>query len=280
MPTSITVAPGFTNSRVTKAGRPMAATRMSAVRARPARPTVFEWHTVTVASRCEQQQCHGLPDDVATAEHHGLLALERDALPLEQFDAPERRAGHQGGAALHQQPDVVRMEAVDILRRIDGVEDALLGVLAHARGQRRLDQDGVDGLIRIEPAHERQGFVQGGRVVETKQLGAAPGIADRLDLVANVDFRRGIAPGQHHAQPRRAAVALGERAQCAAQRLRESVRPRPHRPIVAPPSINQHSRDHQLQALSPDAFVKPKPTSQTAIATTRKRGRTRRLLPP
>ena len=42
IPTSITVAPGLTKSRVTKAGRPMAATRMSAVAASAGKPAVFE----------------------------------------------------------------------------------------------------------------------------------------------------------------------------------------------------------------------------------------------
>jgi hypothetical protein len=104
------------------------------------------------------------------------------------------------------------MEAVDVFLRIDRVENALLSIGAHTRRQWRLHQDGVDCLVSVQPAHEREGLVQCRGVVEAKELSAAAGVADGLDLVADVDFRSGIAPGQHHAQPRRAALARGERA--------------------------------------------------------------------
>ena len=50
MPTSTTAAPGFTISAVTARGRPMAATRISASRARVARPRLRLCAVVTVAS--------------------------------------------------------------------------------------------------------------------------------------------------------------------------------------------------------------------------------------
>ena len=61
MPTSTTTAPSLTNSRVTKPGRPMAATRMSASRQIAGRSFVFEWQTVTVASRAVSSAAIGLP---------------------------------------------------------------------------------------------------------------------------------------------------------------------------------------------------------------------------
>src|SRR5262245_51632571 len=61
MPTSTTVAPGFTNARVTNAGRPIAATRMSASRATAGRSRVREWQIVTVAFRCSSSSAIGLP---------------------------------------------------------------------------------------------------------------------------------------------------------------------------------------------------------------------------
>ena len=118
-------------------------------------------------------------------------------------------------------------------------------------GQRRLHQDGVDRLVGIEPRDQRQRLVQRRRVVEPEQLGAAPGVADRLDLVADVDFGGGILPGQHHAQPRGPAVALAERGNARRDLLANAAPHTPHRPIVAPPGY----------PFSPDAFVKPKPTS-------------------
>ena len=61
MPTSTTVAPGFTKSRVTNAARPIAATRMSAPAATPGRSRVREWQMVTVALRCSSSMAIGLP---------------------------------------------------------------------------------------------------------------------------------------------------------------------------------------------------------------------------
>src|SRR5579872_133397 len=61
MPTSITVAPGFTKSRVIIPARPMAATRMSALRHTAGRSCVFEWQTVTVALALINSMAAGLP---------------------------------------------------------------------------------------------------------------------------------------------------------------------------------------------------------------------------
>ncbi len=61
MPTSITVAPGFTKSGVTKAARPTAATSTSASRARAGTSGVREWQMVTVASWCSSSSAIGLP---------------------------------------------------------------------------------------------------------------------------------------------------------------------------------------------------------------------------
>src|SRR5947209_2620523 len=49
IPTSMTVAPGFTISGVTMAGFPIAATRISAIRVHAERSTVRLWQTITVA---------------------------------------------------------------------------------------------------------------------------------------------------------------------------------------------------------------------------------------
>ena len=126
MPTSMTVAPGLTNSRVTNAGRPIAATRISAVRATAGKSTVREWHTVTVASRCSSSIAIGLPTMSLRPITTACLPFHRDALALEQLDAAERRARHQRRPLLHQQADVIRVKPVDILRRIDRVEHPLL----------------------------------------------------------------------------------------------------------------------------------------------------------
>ena len=92
IPTSTTVAPGLTKSGVTNAGRPSAATRMSASAARLRqidRPRVADRHRRVPV---QQQQRHRLPDDVAAADDDGARAGDRDPRPFEQFDDARRRA--------------------------------------------------------------------------------------------------------------------------------------------------------------------------------------------
>jgi hypothetical protein len=82
----------------------------------------------------QQQHGHRLADNVAPADDDGGLALHGDALALEQLDAAKRRARDQCGTFLHQQPDVLRMKAVDILQRVNRVEHPLLRLFTHAFG--------------------------------------------------------------------------------------------------------------------------------------------------
>ena len=143
MPTSITVAPGFTKSFVTSPGRPTAATRMSAWRQTSARSGVFEWQIVTVASRCSSSSAIGLPTMSLRPMTTACAAGDRDLLAHEQLDDAGRRAGDERRPVLHHQPDVDRREPVDVLLRSDGVEDALRGIGAHRLRQRRLHEDAV-----------------------------------------------------------------------------------------------------------------------------------------
>ncbi len=76
MPTSITVAPGFSQSPLTISGRPTAATTMSARRTTSGRSRVRLWAMVTVQFSREQQLRHRLADDVRAADHHRLEARQ------------------------------------------------------------------------------------------------------------------------------------------------------------------------------------------------------------
>jgi hypothetical protein len=61
MPTSMTAAPGFTQSPRTRRGRPTAATSTSASAQSRARSRVREWAMVTVALRWRRSSAIGLP---------------------------------------------------------------------------------------------------------------------------------------------------------------------------------------------------------------------------
>ncbi len=74
--------------------------------------------------------------------------------------------GVQGTSARSPDPeaaDVQGMEAVDVLVGVDGVQD-LLGI--DVLGQRQLNENAVDVLVRVQALHERQDLVLGRRLGE------------------------------------------------------------------------------------------------------------------
>ncbi len=132
MPTSMTVAPGLTKAGVTKPARPIATTRMSAVAATAGRSAVREWQMVTVALACSSIKRHRLADDVAAADDDGVAAGHRDVGAAQHLHDAGRRARAQRGPVLHQPADVHRAEPVDVLGRVDGLEDGQLGMRRRA----------------------------------------------------------------------------------------------------------------------------------------------------
>ena len=75
----------------------------------------------------QQKHRYRLADDIAAANDHGMFSGDIDAAAVQQLDDPRRRACNQIGAILHQSPDILRGDAVNILRRIDHVEHLLHG---------------------------------------------------------------------------------------------------------------------------------------------------------
>ena len=145
MPTSITMAPGLIQSPGTRPGLPAATTRISACRT-----YVLEAGREAVADRGrrtheQQLQRHRPADDVGSADDDGVLSLERSADVLEQLDDAVGRARPHHRNALREASDVVGMKAVDVLHRIDPLDDrGLLDLLRAAaavpgcrRSQRR-----------------------------------------------------------------------------------------------------------------------------------------------
>ena len=159
MPTSITVAPGLIQSPRIICGRPIAATRISARRHSAARSRVREWATVTVQWAASSRAATGLP----TMLERPITSARRPARSSPSVRRNRQHAGHRRArheqarrrrAAGREQPaDVERVEAVDVLRRIDRLE--------HARGvdllrQRQLDQDAVHRRVGVERCDLRE----------------------------------------------------------------------------------------------------------------------------
>ena len=103
----------------------------------------------------EQQHGGGLAHDVAAADDDGVLAGDGNVAALENFDDAGGRAGRESGAAGQQTARVHGMKAVHVFRGGDGVEEGL-GV--DLRGKRKLDEDAVDVVARVELGNERRAF--------------------------------------------------------------------------------------------------------------------------
>ena len=100
---------------------------------------------------------------------------------------PDGRAGHELRPVLHEQPDARRAEAVHVLRRVDRVEDRLLGSASHrpwaaatARGCRRDRGLAFSRCDERERVRERRGLGQ------PLEVDAKAGARAGLDLVADV----------------------------------------------------------------------------------------------
>ena len=156
----------------------------------------------------QQKLRHRLADDVGAADHHRFEAGERGMHGLRQHDAAERRARHQRRQAGGEPPGVDRMEAVDVLRRIDGVEH-LLGV--DLLRQRQLHQDAVHRRIGVELFDQRHqlGLADAVRQPMIERLHA--GFVGRLGLAADIGLARRIVAGQNDREPGRDAVLRDRR---------------------------------------------------------------------
>ena len=117
----------------------------------------------------QQEQRDRLADDVAAADHDRVRALELDAVLVEEREHPERRPGHVRGGAREQQPGIDGMEAVDVLDRIDGADDA---ALVDLRGQRQLDEDAVDRVVGVQLGDEVEQLALG-RLLRQAQVSAS-----------------------------------------------------------------------------------------------------------
>ena len=227
MPTSTTAAPGFTIAAVTIPGTPTAATTTSArdgLGGEVARAGVADRHRRVAV---QEEQRGRLADDVAAADHDRVRALELDAVLVEQREHAERCSRHVRRRAGEQQPGVDGMEAVDVLDRIDGADDAPLVDLA---GQRQLDEDPVDRVVRVQLRDEVE-QLRLGRLLGQAQV-ACPRSRPRASPCASSGCRRPT-PDRRRRAPSRARSGAGTRPP--RPRPRRGSAPRaPSRPSASP----------------------------------------------
>ena len=208
MPTSTTVAPGFTKSGVTNPGRPTAATRMSACTAggrEVRRPRVADGDGGVAM---QQQERHRLADDVAASQDHRPLPGDLNLLALEHLDDAGRRARHELRPVLHQQPDALGGKPVDVLARRQSRRRPAARrrapsswAAATAPGCRR-----VSSLLfsRSTTASTSASVAVGG---QPRAVGMKADVFGGLELVSHVDVRGGVFADEHDAEPRAAGRA-------------------------------------------------------------------------
>ena len=109
--------------------------------------------------------------------------------------------GQRAGRAQHQAAEVHRVQAVDVLGRVDRQQGLLL---VEARGQRELHQEGADGGVGVEAGDRRRAtsaWVAVGRQVLAHRVHADAGAV--LVLQGDVALARHVVAHEHGAQARR-----------------------------------------------------------------------------
>ena len=123
---------------------------------------------------------------------------------LEQPDHTVRRARTHERDALRKAPDVVRMEAIDVLRRIDALDDRRA---VDMPGQRQLHQDAVDTFVGVELIDQPEEL---GLRSSRRQVVGERDDADLITgatLAAHVDRGRRIIAHLDDGQPRAPCTA-------------------------------------------------------------------------
>ena len=152
-PTSRTTAPGFTMSGVTIPGPADGGdddVRPPDLRGEVGRARVADRDRRV---RLEQQHRGRAADDLAAADHDGVLARRVDVVGGQELHAARRRRGDVERRAEIEVPRVHGVKAVDVLAGASRVRHARL---VHVRGERQLHEDAVDLVVGVELFDERE----------------------------------------------------------------------------------------------------------------------------
>ena len=125
-----------------------------------------------------------MPTIFAGADHDNVLTLKRNVLVLEELQNAIGRARWKYRAADYEATDIVEVEAIDVLVRRYGVQDA-----RHVEGcrQRQLNQNAVHGRIFVKLGNLGDDLVllDIARIVEAQRADADIGAG--ADLVLDID---------------------------------------------------------------------------------------------
>mmetsp|Transcript_7984 Transcript_7984/g.21667 ORF Transcript_7984/g.21667 Transcript_7984/m.21667 type:complete len:212 (-) Transcript_7984:2525-3160(-) len=121
------------------------------------------------------------PHDITVANNHDTFLFQLNSTPLEQLDAPHRRARHKPGSPTpHQRPsNIQRVEPVDILPRIKVFYHILL---INMPRQRQLNEHPVDRPVLAHCLHRMPNIRLRARLLQVLDLGDHPDTLTRFPL--------------------------------------------------------------------------------------------------
>ena len=206
MPTSITAAPGLTQSPGIMRGRPTAATSTSARRQTSPRSRVREWQTVTVAFAASSSAASGRPTRSERPTTTASAPCSGTSWRRSSSITPAGVHGRSPGRPWASRPADSGVSPSTSLPRRDQRGQRLAVDLPR---RRELEQDPGHALGGGELAQQRLDLLVGGVLRQPVVEAHDPDLGRRLLLVADVDGGSGIVADQHRRQPRR-QVALGD----------------------------------------------------------------------
>ncbi len=190
IPTSTTTAPGLSIGAGDEAG--MAGGHdhdvgPSDVGGQVARPRVAHRDRGVLLDEQERGRHadHGGP-----ADDDRVAALDLDPRPAEDLDRRMGRGGQEAVVAQAEETGVERVDAVDVLGRVDRVDDR---AQADRRRERHLDDDAVDGRVVVELADGGDDAGLRRLAFELDEAGVDADLGAAAQDPLEVDGRRGIA---------------------------------------------------------------------------------------
>lgn len=137
----------------------------------------------------KEHLCHGLAHDVASAEHHAVLAAGFDAVALEQRENALRCGGAEAGQTYRHAAHVDGVEAVHIFPVVDGLNHFLLVDVAR---ERKLHDEAVDIGVGVELCDSLQQLLLAHAVLESDERGLESALGASLHFVCHVGFAAAV----------------------------------------------------------------------------------------
>ena len=162
-----------------------------------------EAHTLSDRRFPLQELRRRLSEQQRTADHKRIHARDVAQCFLQHQHHARRRARYQLRTPTKQKARIVRRQRIDILFRIEHVQD---GCFAHLFWQRQLHEDAMHLPVVVEAAHFAQHRVFAGIFRQRNMRGMKAQRFRRLALVADIDFARRIAADENSRQSRHETV--------------------------------------------------------------------------